>query len=416
MTMAAFSVFTKAGTSLSPYPSTSARPPRAQSFAIVPLLVLSTILLSSLLIPLVESTSLHGRDLDSTSFPELRKVSFTPAFIGSSVDSELDFVAAAVPEQPQGGNLYKRAPPASETPKPTKKSKGTSTNGSKAPIPSTTTTIPMFTPDAMADMALFGKPSVRGAYNLTSGILIYSAFMIAFVVAVGTATWRRAKYRDQFRLQQSRNMEGGFVKSDKGSNGGATDEREDNSNSGYGVRFGDGNGGGNPSGATGRTGGMKKSNRDVDQGTYEMNRYRTDNSLDNHDTSDYTSPPLAELDPATYSSSGSSHSDYLMHTDDHPQVPKTAYQKPTFVQRTNSTRMPKSELQGLERNGSGSSSKFQSARTAVQGTLERSGSGNSAYSDADRRGPARSNSTRLPPSMRSGPQPPSGLSQSGDYQ
>ncbi|KAF9366807.1 hypothetical protein BGX34_006076 [Mortierella sp. NVP85] len=363
---------------------------------------------------LLQSTSLHDRDLDSTSFPELRKVSLTPAFIDSSIDSELDFVAAAVPEHPQGGNLYKRAPPASETPKATKKSKGTSTNGSKAPMPSTTTApIPMFTPDANADMALFGKPSVRGAYNLTSGILIYSAFMIAFVAAVGTATWRRAKYRDQFRLQQSRNMEGGFVKSDKGSNGSAADEREDNSNSGYGVRFGDGNGGGNPSGATGRTGGMKKSNRGVDQGTYEMNRYRTDNSFDNNDTSDYTSPPLAELDPATYSSSGSSHSDYMMHTDDHPQVPKTAYQKPTFVQRTNSTRMPKSEL---ERNGSGSSSKFQSARTAVQGALERSGSGNSAYSDTDRRGPARSNSTRLPPSMRSGPQPPSGLSQSGDYQ
>lgn len=252
--------------------------------------------------------------------------------------------------------------------------------------------------------------------------------------------------------------------------------------SGMGVRFGE------STGATQgtRTGGMKKTPQ-----AYEMNSYgQTDDDMgyyqDNHDTTDYSRPPLTEsADP--YYSSGSSHSGYLDQVEDYhhnsaggssPQMPKPAYQQnansnvsspqpgqsPLFVQRTNSSRMPKSELhdgnnifrtnsghragetstpaRGLERNGSGG----QPSRIATQGLLDRSGSGGSngysgptspmspqmdghamsrsgsnASSGRTKVSPsptqmhptpiARSNSARLPPSMRGGTTQPSSLSQ-----
>ncbi|KAG0208514.1 hypothetical protein BGX28_000568 [Mortierella sp. GBA30] len=427
--------------------------------------------------------------------------------------------------------------------------------------PSSTASTATLTPtppvqSGKGDYALFGKPSVVGSYNLTSGILIYSAFMILFIAAVGAATWQRAQYRNQFRLQHRNNVEAGRVSpGDKGTKraggngadselsdaalfkqasiskralmkdvghggvmaateavrtkiaaangaGRSFEERElDSQQQGLGVRFGESNGN-NPS--TGRTGGMKKSVRhDHHQAAYEMDTYGRQIQdpgfyHDNQDTTDYSRPPLQEsTDP--YYSSGSSHSGYLDQVEDYhynaaggtnnnsPQVPKPSYQQhhpgqasvssaassspqpqyqqPMFVQRTNSSRMPKSELhdgnnifrsnsgrrtngtttptRGLERNGSNNSNNgSQPSRIATQGLLDRSGSGGNSRANSpidgsmsmNRAGSnasssrtrvggasptmmhptpiARSNSTRLPPSMRVGtPQPPSSLSQ-----
>lgn len=405
---------------------------------------------------------------------------------------------------------------------------------------------PTMTPDSKGDLALFGKPSVIGAYNLTTGILIYSAFMILFLGAIGFATYQRAQYRNQFRLQQKLHMEGGRTTpgaggSKRGGGGGggedlsdaalfkqasiskralmkdvgpggvmaaneamktkiasangagrSYDEREmanglGQQSSGMGVRFGESTGA--TQGTTGRTGGMKKTTQ-----AYEMNSYgQTDDAMsyyqDNHDTTDYSRPPLTEsADP--YYSSGSSHSGYLDQVEDYqynpaggssPQMPKPSYQQtsssnaaspqpgqsPLFVQRTNSSRMPKGDLhdgnnlfrsnsgrraggastptRGLERNGSGG----QPSRIATQGHLDRSGSGGNGYAGTtspmsphadenamSRSGSnassgrtkvspspvqmhptpiARSNSTRLPPSMRGGNPQPSNLSQANNY-
>ncbi|KAF9927081.1 hypothetical protein FBU30_003505 [Linnemannia zychae] len=394
---------------------------------------------------------------------------------------------------------------------------------------STTAALPSQAPQGKGDMALFGKPSVVGAYNLTTGILIYSAFMILFVAAIGSATYQRAQYRNQFRRQQELHRESGrttpggskrdgdedisdaalfkqasiskralmkdvgpggvmaaneTIKTKIASANGAGrpyDEREmanglGQQSAGLGVRFGE------STGATQgtRTGGMKKTQ------AYEMNRYGQNEDTinyyqDNHDTTDYSRPPLTEsADP--YYSSGSSHSGYLDQVEDYhynPQVPKPSYQQgsnsntaspqnnqpPLFVQRTNSSRMPKSELhdgnnifrsnsgrrargastptRGLERNGSGG----HPSRIATQGHLDRSGSGGNGYSrPASPMSPhdggmsrsesnassgrtkvspspvqmhptpiARSNSTRLPPSMRGGTPQPSSLSQANNY-
>ncbi|KAG0245642.1 hypothetical protein B0O80DRAFT_145440 [Mortierella sp. GBAus27b] len=457
------SVFTKTGSVSS-----------IRSF-LVPFLILS--ILSTLLIPLAESTSLslHDRAIDTppASFQEQQqqdRVSYAPAVVDPSlppiVDVHFDALASEQ-QQSQKGHLVKREPPATPTTASSRKSPKNKASQAKATMSTTTTATPFFTPDPKGDMALFGVPSVVGAYNLTSGILIYSAFMIAFVAAIGTATSRRAKYRDQFRLQQQQNMEGGRVAGGKAGGGGGSSigdaELSDaalfkqaslskrslakdagsemaanellrsriqaesaaagGGDAGYGVRFGEGNG--VSSGSTGRTGGMKKSSRGEDDQGFEMNAYgpgdpRFYQDGDNNDTSDYTSPPLAELDPyAGYGSSGSSRSGYLDQTEEGgPQAPKAAYQQPN-VQRSGSSRMPKGDL---ERSGSGSSSNYQSAKIAVQNLLERKESegGNvsrqgSTGSSRSRTHPtpiARSNSTRLPPSLRSGPQPPSGLGQS----
>ncbi|KAG0305280.1 hypothetical protein BGZ98_004379 [Dissophora globulifera] len=286
--------------------------------------------------------------------------------------------------------------------------------------------------------------------------------MLVFVGAIGAATWRRAKYRSQFRQMQQRNMEGGRVlPGGKGSKKGGDAELSDAAlfkqasmskralmtdvgpggtitahdapvtkiaaangagrhldESGAGissiqsVRFGENNPNNRPPG-TGRAGGMKASTRsNANQGDYEMNSYRQSDDLD---TNDYSRPPLESADP--YYSSGSSHSGYLDQVDNYqhrtsgsntPQRPKLAYQQgsdsssppqpqyqqPTYVQRTNSSRMPKNELhdgnnifrsdsggrggaatpsRGVERSGSGGSG--YPARIATQGLLDRSGSG-----------------------------------------
>ncbi|KAG0049008.1 hypothetical protein BGZ83_006151 [Gryganskiella cystojenkinii] len=420
-----------------------------------------------------------------------------------------------------------------------------SSTGSPLPTTSFAGTQVTQAPDSKGDTALFGKPSVIGAYNLTSGILIYGAFLILFLAAVGTATWQRAKYRDQFRKQQNK-MESGKISpsTDKSRRGGGetseaelsdaalfkqasiskralmkdvgpggvlaaneavktkiaaangagrsfedrqqTQQQQQQSS----VRFGENSN--TTSTPGGRTGGMKKSQNTNARSTahdgYEMNSYgRIEDPLsnyqDNHDTTDYSRPPLTESqDP--YYSSGSSHSGYLDQVEDYhynsssignnayqqaPVQQQTKHQTPAFVQRTNSSRMPQTDLHdgnnilrsnsgqrraaggAPTRSGSGGGSRTNApgaptpGRITTQGLLDRSGSGGSSRTDSPVDGGmsrnlsnasssrtrvapsptlmhptpiARSNSTRLPPSMRgggpsgpSGQQGPSGLSQ-----
>ncbi|KAG0075452.1 hypothetical protein BGZ93_003762, partial [Podila epicladia] len=376
--------------------------------------------------------------------------------------------------------LHKRAPqapPATATiatpdTKTSKAARTTTTSSSKS-MSTATSSIPSPTPtsivDPKGDFALFGKPSVVGSFNLTSGILIYSAFLILFIGSVGSATWQRSRYRNQFR-QQQRLMaaESGRVAPGKGNKPSGDDSelsdaalfkqasiskralmkdvgpggvmaandamktkiaaangagRSFDNRDGQQVRFGEAQPSSNT--GTGRTGGMKKSparnnssNRGQEAQGYEMNTYgqHPDSSQyyqDNHDTTDYSRPPLTEsVDP--YYSSGSSHGGYLDQAEENyyndksnsPQMPRAAYnprapgastspqpqyQQPVFVQRTNSSRMPQNELhdannvyrsnsgrgggspnipsRSLERSGSNPS------RIATQGLVDRSGSG-----------------------------------------
>ncbi|GJJ76331.1 hypothetical protein EMPS_08690 [Entomortierella parvispora] len=431
------------------------------------------------------------------------------------------------------------AKPAAQTSTSTKSTKSKTVMSTSAAPAATTTSMITPIPDSKGDTALFGKPSVIGGYNLTSGILIYSAFLILFLVSVGAATWQRAKYRDQFRKQQNK-MEGGKIvpsadggksrrghgntseaelsdaalfkqasiskralMKDVGPGGvlaaneamrtkiavanGAGRSFEDRQQQQSSVRFGDGN---IASASGGRSGGMKKSSapniRGTGQDGYEMNSYgQVEDPLsyyqDNQDTTDYSRPPLTELhDP--YYSSGSSHGGYLEQVEDYHSTPsggsnphmskatsqgQPKFQPQVFVQRTNSSRMPQTDLHdgnnilrsnsgqrhvtgAPTRNGSGGASRANApgapvpSRITTQGLLDRSGSGGSsrtnspidggmtrnlsnASSGRTRVSPsptlmhptpiARSNSTRLPPSMRGGvgtssaQQGPSGLSQ-----
>ncbi|KAG0368265.1 hypothetical protein BC939DRAFT_192190 [Gamsiella multidivaricata] len=546
-----FPVFAKAGslhslssssTSSFHSSSSSASSPLSSSRKLPFILLVASIAISSLWVPLADASSASPVALDTSTSSPVSLVSSTPDTHIQFQDSEEAYVPA-VAELLPGVQLHKRAPPqpspavttTDAASKPTKiKSPPTNTNSSGAPKPTmsstatgTATPTPTALPDSKGDTALFGKPSVIAGYNLTTGILIYSAFMILFVAAIGSATWRRAKYRNQFRLQQQRNLEGGRVNGDKGSKKGggdselsdaalfkqasiskralmkdvgpggvlaanevtrnkiaaangagrSFDDRSDyDQQSGQGVRFGEGTGNGR---STGRAGGMKKPNRDdINQGAYEMNSYGHLNGplssyQDNQDTTDYSRPPMTEsADP--YYSSGSSNSGYLDQIDDHhyssagghnPQKPKPAhhrhqsqqdsistaassspqpqYQQPTYVQRTNSSRMPQKELHDGNNNYRSNSGRRagtttstrgldnnngQLSRIATQGILDRAGSGNSgtgspldggmsragsnASSNRTRVAAsptqshptpiARSNSTRLPPSMRVG--------------
>ncbi|KAG0038421.1 hypothetical protein BGZ82_000245 [Podila clonocystis] len=409
--------------------------------------------------------------------------------------------------------LHKRAPQAPPPPttsvstdtKPTKLPRTTTTSSSKS-MSTATSSIPSPTPtsivDPKGDFALFGKPSVVGAFNLTSGILIYSAFLILFIGSVGSATWQRSRYRNQFR-QQQRLMaaESGRIAPGKGNKKSSGDDSElsdaalfkqasiskralmkdvgpggvmaandavktkiaaangagrsfDNRD-GQQVRFGEAQPNNNT--GTGRTGGMKKTparsnsgSRGQDAQGYEMNTYGQNQDplqyyQDNHDTTDYSRPPLTEsVDP--YYSSGSSHGGYLDQVEENfyndksntsPQMPRATYnprtpgastspqpqhQQPVFVQRTNSSRMPQNELhdannvyrsnsgrggngspnipsRSLERSGSNPS------RIATQGLVDRSGSGGHPRSSSpdgahmSRNGSSASNSrARMAPS------------------
>ncbi|KAF8928025.1 hypothetical protein BGZ47_001851 [Haplosporangium gracile] len=527
----------------------STRLPSKSSSSSSRLILISIALAVCCSIPLAQSSSSHSASTDAQLLQEqqlqLPQSQFIPALVQPSIDTfdlAIDTSSFPLPLQKRADST----PTSSTTAAPTKTkpSKSSSTQSGMATTSGTPTAAitPTMIPDSKGDTALFGKPSVIGAYNLTTGILIYSAFMILFLAAIGFATYQRAQYRNQFRLQQKLNMESGRTTPGAGGSkrgggedlsdaalfkqasiskralmkdvgpggvmaaneamktkiasangaGRSYDEREMASglgqqSSGMGVRFGESTGA--TQGGTGRTGGMKKTTQ-----AYEMNSYgQTDDAMsyyqDNHDTTDYSRPPLTEsADP--YYSSGSSHSGYLDQVEDYhynpaggssPQMPKPAYQQPSnsnvaspqpgqsplFVQRTNSSRMPKGDLhdgnnlfrsnsgrrvggsstptRGLERNGSGG----QPSRIATQGHLDRSGSGGNGYTGptspmsphADgnamsRSGSnassgrtkvspspvqmhptpiARSNSTRLPPSMRGGAPQPSNLSQANNY-
>ncbi|KAF9916726.1 hypothetical protein BX616_002993 [Lobosporangium transversale] len=454
-------------------PFSSLRPPSPSSLLLI--LSISSFICIALaesapsLSPATASISTFSKSLVQTQTQVLNIPSETKVLVQSSEEE------IGSPLEPSIIHLQKRQNPSTTKPK-----NPSATMPTPSPSPSPSQIVALA--DSKGDMALFGKPSVIGAYNLTSGILIYSAFLILFIGAVGSATWRRAKYRDQFRLQQQNNMESGRTGPGKGSkkdgdgelskqasiskralmkdmgpggvlganediqtkiaaaNGaGRSFEDRDVNQSGLAVRFGESNGNNKPSaGATGRTGGMKKTNKgDPHQEGYEMNSYGQPGSAsyyqDNHDTTDYSRPPLTESADAYYSS-GSSHSGYLEQMEDYnspkskaTSSPQPQYSQPIFVQRTNSSRMPKAEYHDGSHMRSNSNGNAQVSRIATQGLLDRSGSGgrsganspidggisrtgSSASSGRTRVAPsptlmhptpiARSNSARLPPSMR----------------
>ncbi|KAF9922892.1 hypothetical protein BGZ65_009288 [Modicella reniformis] len=67
--------------------------------------------------------------------------------------------------------------------------------------PTTTTAMLAFTSMAATkgdDSDLVGRPSTVGGFNFTTGVAIYSAFLFAFLVAVGFATVKRAQIRKRF--------------------------------------------------------------------------------------------------------------------------------------------------------------------------------------------------------------------------
>ncbi|KAF9427837.1 hypothetical protein BGZ76_002169 [Entomortierella beljakovae] len=540
-----FSVFTKPGSlPLSSTPSasfssqlsssssySSSSLPRAPSISFISLFLL--ISLSSICISTVESLSvssdlpsaLHISTLDLPSKVHIvdsqEKESFQLGLVDLDTISISDLLIPVKEEQKkEGSHIQKRAPAETTTttakdsdpttaPKPTKSSKpttGTGTSSGKPTMSATSTPIaPTMAPDSKGDTALFGVPSKIGAFNFTSGILIYTTFLLFFLGAIGSATWKRSKYRNQFREQQQMNMEGGRVAGSKkrgdpqlsdaalfkqasiskralmkdvgpggdrissevstkiaAANGaGRSFEERNNGNSQSGgqVRFGEGKGNSTPTTTTtGRTGGMKKTNRgDINQGAYEMNAYgQSDDTMvyyqDNHDTSDYSRPPLTEsADP--YYSSGSSHSGYLDQVDDYhyngqgTQSPKPTYQpgssspQSQYSQpqphRSNSSRMPQVDGNNVYRNNSGRNGQSpmtstqelsragSGGRTPIDTNMSRSGSNGSSSRTRVSPSPtmmhptpiARSNSTRLPPSMRGGGTPqPSGLShQTNNY-
>ncbi|KAG0339256.1 hypothetical protein BG004_006893 [Podila humilis] len=374
-----------------------------------------------------------------------------------------------------------------------------STPSSTVPISSPSATV-----DPKGDFALFGKPSVVGAFNFTSGILIYSIFLVLFVGTVGSATWQRSRYRNQFRQQQRlMTTESGRVPPGKQSlseeselsdaalfkqasiskralmkdvgPGGVMAANEaiktkiatangagrpfDDRDNGQQVRFGEAPA--SKAATTGRTGGMKKApvrsnsgNKGQDAG-YEMNTYgQYQDPLqyyqDNHDTTDYSRPPLQEsIDP--YYSSGSSHGGQMEQGDDGyyndsnnnnnnnnnngPQVPRAAYnprspqagsnspqpqyQQPMFVQRTNSSRMPQNDHHDLNNayrsnSGRGGNSSpvvpsrslerqpSNPSRIATQGLVDRSGSGGQSRSNSPIDGGAGHHMSRTGSSASSG--------------
>ncbi|KAF9435306.1 hypothetical protein BGZ76_006540 [Entomortierella beljakovae] len=80
------------------------------------------------------------------------------------------------------------------------------------------------------DLQLFGRPSVIGSYNLTTGIVVNSLITLSFLTTLIIATYKRAQFRKQFRRDTEK---AGFVEagraaaSGKGGKGG----KEDNAKS-----------------------------------------------------------------------------------------------------------------------------------------------------------------------------------------
>lgn len=62
--------------------------------------------------------------------------------------------------------------------------------------------VPTYTPlqDTKGDTNLLGQPSKVGGFNFTTGIVLYSAFLFAFLVAIGFATMKRSQIRKKFRF------------------------------------------------------------------------------------------------------------------------------------------------------------------------------------------------------------------------
>ncbi|KAF9920006.1 hypothetical protein FBU30_010272, partial [Linnemannia zychae] len=86
----------------------------------------------------------------------------------------------------------------------------TTTTTSNIPSPSSLPSAST-APTSPNDTSLSGKPTVFGGFNLTAGILIYSSFVILFLVAIGFAIAHRIKCRRAYRqkMQSQGSLEEG---------------------------------------------------------------------------------------------------------------------------------------------------------------------------------------------------------------
>ncbi|KAF9977210.1 hypothetical protein BGZ73_006683 [Actinomortierella ambigua] len=387
-------------------------------------------LLSSLISPEqhLSASSSSSSSLDSehsTSTDDVSLVLNDPLVIHQDLQGEPQFDHGVHLHKRQG-NPSKGNPTATAAQNPPK---GTSTPkrtmSSPTASPTSAASAPFVTPTNPpqgGDNALFGVPSKVGSFNLTAGLLIYSAFLVAFCSTIAFATFQRRRYRNQFREQMRlHNSESGRqAGGDKarGSNGGSASgdmsdaalfkqaslsrralmkdvgpggiegaalggggaamaggarSYEDRERDGR-VRFGESD----PSALTGRAGGMKKINYNLNNGNMMSSndmpleqsieleyrgqlQDRRDPSMD--DNNDYSRPPLQESENYYSSSSSSSAGGYMDQIDNNGngvQYPRPAYQQssayqqqqqpsrspspPIFVQRTASSRMPRADL------------------------------------------------------------------------
>ncbi|ORZ01865.1 hypothetical protein BCR41DRAFT_363525 [Lobosporangium transversale] len=145
---------------------------------------------------------------DSTSVKSFERLSpnhlVVPALVPEGIDTgatreqSLERLAAAPLAAPSAeATSIKPSATSKSGSRPTMSSSPSSSVSSTATSPVSATNTPLADPSA--DTALFGRPSVVGAFNLTSGILIYSAFMTIFIITIGAATIKRAQYRQRFR-------------------------------------------------------------------------------------------------------------------------------------------------------------------------------------------------------------------------
>lgn len=352
--------------------------------------------------------------------------------------------------------------------------KAAKTTTPSAPIVATTSTLlsPSATslPPTSGDTDLLGNPSKVGGFNVTTGVVLYSAFLFAFLVAIGFATMKRAQLRKKFRLDTETKdnlsaIEAGNVSasskgiSEKGgaasskdnrkpledvknheigrnarlaeaaaktrqeaseSNkrpAGATEERrQEHSRNGSGVRF-DENGGHSRSGSVKRTLTQQPSlteksparrtstrkntaSPDVDSDNYmsdSLGRYQDDFP----DLTDYSIPSLTAS---------------TTDNNAHPQAPRAAYQQAAV--RPSQPSIKRSQTGANPGTRPPRAASHVSRSGSVNSQVSRSSSSATAHSRSASNGSPehnvkRSNSSRLPPSMRVGT--PSAGHESGTY-
>ncbi|KAF9928295.1 hypothetical protein BGZ67_007072 [Mortierella alpina] len=82
------------------------------------------------------------------------------------------------------------------------------------------------TPELRGDFALFGRPSVVGGFNLTTGILVNMTFTVLLLASAGLGTWQRANSR---RLLRQEMDQAGFIEAGYSSNASAHKRGRDSS-------------------------------------------------------------------------------------------------------------------------------------------------------------------------------------------